>query len=215
LIQGGYFEPFLFYLKMRGLEQALMDMVAAPGLVECAFDHMLEFALEDFRRLLEASGGRIDITVPSDDLGSQTGPLFSPDCFRRFQKPRFARYIELARQAGVYVFYHTDGAARTFIPDLIEMGVDVLNPIQWRCPGMERRPLKADFGDNLVFHGGVDNQKTLPFGTPQDVRREVIECFETLGAGGGYICAPCHAMQAITPVENVLAMYEAIKEIRV
>ena len=205
-------EPFLFYQKMRGLEQAMMDLVLAPDLVECAFDHIFEFAMADLQRIIEAGGGQIDFCVPAEDLGSQTGPLVSLDCFRRFHRPRFARFIGLAKQAGLYTFYHTDGAARQFIPDLIDLGVNILNPIQWRCPGMEREGLKADFGDRLVFHGGIDNQHTLPFGTPQDVRDEVAECYRTLGAGGGYICAPCHNLQSNTPVENILAMYETVKE---
>ena len=212
-IRAGYIEPFLFYCYMRGMEQAMMDMVICPDMVECAFDRMFKFATKQFKRILEAADGQIDITVPAEDLGSQTGPLFSPEHFRRFHKPRFKKYIDLAKQAGVFAFYHTDGAARTFIPDLIGMGIDILNPIQWRCPGMERKGLKKDFGEQLTFHGGVDNQEILPFGTPQEVRDEVIRCFETLGIGGGYICAPCHNIQPNTPVKNILEMYETIWEV--
>jgi uroporphyrinogen decarboxylase len=116
--------------------------------------------------------------------------------------------ITLVHQAGGRVFFHTDGAVRSIIPDLVAVGIDVLNPIQWRCRGMDRRELKAAFGDRLVFHGGMDNQQTLPFGTVADVRREVQENVEILGAGGGYILAPCHNIQALTPPENVIAMYE-------
>jgi len=212
-IRAGYIEPFLFYSYMRGMEQAMMDMVENAELIECAFDYMFDFATRQFERILDATDGKVDITVPAEDLGSQIGPLFSLECFRRFHKGRFKKYMEFAHQAGVFVFYHTDGAARDFIPELIEIGVDILNPIQWRCPGMAREGLKKDFGEHLVFHGGVDNQQTLPFGRPQDVREEVIECFETLGAGGGYICAPCHNIQPNTPIENILEMYETIREI--
>jgi len=182
-------------------------------MIERAFDHIFAFATEQFIRILEQAKGRVDITVPSEDLGSQTGPLFSLETFRRLHKERFRKYIELARQAGVFVFFHTDGAAHNFIPELIEIGVQILNPIQWRCPGMEREALKRDFGERLVFHGGVDNQQVLPFGSVENVRAEVIKCFETLGLGGGYICAPCHNIQPNTPVENILAMYETIREI--
>lgn len=212
-IRAGYVEPFLVYSYMRGLEQAMIDMVANPELIECVFDRIFDFATKDFERILDMANGDIDITVPSEDLGSQTGPLFSLEHFRRFHKPRFKEYIELAHQAEVSVFYHSDGACRDFIPELIEIGIDILNPIQWRCPGMERTALKKDFGEYLVFHGGVDNQQTLPFGRLEDVRSEVVECFETLGAGGGYICAPCHNIQSNTPVENILQMYGTIKEI--
>jgi uroporphyrinogen decarboxylase len=214
VIRCGYVEPFLVYSQMRGLEQALMDLVTAPDLVECAFDHIFDFSTRCLERALDQVGeNMIDITVPSEDLGSQHGPLFSLACFRRFHKPRFQRYIDFARQAHMAIFYHTDGAARDFIPELVELGVDILNPIQYRCPGMDRATLKSDFGDKLVFHGAVENQEVLPFGTPRQVRREVVECFETLGRGGGYICAPCHNIQPGTPVENILAMYDTIQEI--
>ena len=212
-IRAGYVEPFMVYSFMRGLENAMMDTIESPALIECAFDHIFEFATRQFQRILEATKGGVDITVPSEDLGGQTGPLFAPDSFRMLHKERFRKYIDLAREADVLVFFHTDGAARVFLPELIEIGVQILNPIQWRCPGMEREALKRDFGERLIFHGGVDNQRVLPFGNVEDVRAEVIKCFETLGLGGGYICAPCHNIQPNTPVENTLAMYETIREI--
>ena len=118
-----------------------------------------------------------------------------------------ARMMDLAHQAGAYVFFHSDGAVRRILPDMITTGIDVLNPIQWRCDGMDRSGLKADFGDQIILHGAVDNQQTLPFGTVEDVRSEVIQNIEILGAGGGYILAPCHNIQAITPPENTIAMY--------
>jgi uroporphyrinogen decarboxylase len=119
------------------------------------------------------------------------------------------RVMELVHQAGAFVFHHNDGAVRKIIPDMIALGSDVLNPIQWRCRGMEREGLKRDFGDRLVFHGGVDNQQTLPFGTAAEVRREVADNIRILGKGGGYIIAPCHNIQAVSPAENVVALYEA------
>lgn len=212
-IRAGYVEPFLIYSTMRGLEQAMIDMVADTDLIECAFDHIFDFATEQFKRILDAADGEVHITVPSEDLGCQTGPLFSLDCFRKLHKERFRQYIDIARQAGVFTFFHSDGACRDFIPDLIEIGVDILNPIQWRCPGMDRKSLKDDFGRDLIFHGGVDNQQTLPFGTATDVRAEVIDCCDRLGRNGGYICAPCHNIQPNTPVENILEMYKTILEI--
>jgi uroporphyrinogen decarboxylase len=116
--------------------------------------------------------------------------------------------MDLAHEAGACVFHHTDGAARKILPDLIEAGIDVLNPIQWRCNGMEREGLNRDFGDKIVFHGGVDNQYTLAFGSVEEVRREVADDLRILGEGGGYILAPCHNIQAVSPPENIVAMYE-------
>jgi len=134
--------------------------------------------------------------------------MYSPEHCREFFFPGMKRMIDLTRQHGSYAFTHSDGSFREVIPDLIDMGVQVLNPIQWRCKGMDRDGLKRDFGDKLVFHGGVDNQHTLPFGTPEDVRQEVLDNYRILGAGGGYILAPCHNIQSVTPPENIAAMYE-------
>ena len=109
--------------------------------------------------------------------------------------------------------YHTDGAARLFLPDLIDrVGIEVLNPIQWRSSGMEREKLVADFGASIIFHGSIDNQQTLPFGTPDDVIDEVRQSV-AIYRGARWICAPCHNLQPVSPTENIVAMYEAIHEL--
>jgi len=118
------------------------------------------------------------------------------------------KIMKLVHDGGACVMTHSDGAVRKVIPELIEIGMDVLNPVQWRCKGMDREGLKRDFGNKIVFHGAMDNQQTMPFGSPQDVRHEVLDNLRILGKGGGYILAPCHNLQAVTPVENILAMYE-------
>jgi len=115
---------------------------------------------------------------------------------------------DLAHQAGAYVFFHSDGAISEVLPEMIALGIDVLNPIQWRCRGIELEGLKRDFGEKVVFHGGVDNQHTLAFGAVEEVRQEVRKNLEVLGAGGGYVLAPCHNIQAVSPPENVVALYE-------
>jgi uroporphyrinogen decarboxylase len=107
------------------------------------------------------------------------------------------------------VFHHDDGAIRPFLPELVDMGIDILNPVQHTCPGMEMKGLKRDFGARLCFHGGIDNQKVLPFGTPEEVRQEVRRAIDALASDGtGYILAPCHNLQAVSPVENIVAMYD-------
>jgi uroporphyrinogen decarboxylase len=116
--------------------------------------------------------------------------------------------IDLAHEAGAYAFFHSDGSIRAILPDMIAAGIDVLNPIQWRCQGMERPALQRDFGDQVIFHGGMDNQQTLPFGSVDDVRQEVIDNIAILGKGGGYILAPCHNLQVISPPENIVTLYE-------
>ena len=207
-VRGGGSEPFLRYCTLRGQEQAYMDLVLHPDIVHYCLDKLFDLAYQDTLRLFETIPGRVMITYIAEDLGSQEGLLFSPECMRTFLFPRMKRMMDLTRQHGSHVFTHTDGAVRPVIPDLIDLGVDVLNPIQWRCAGMDREALKRDFGPRLIFHGGMDNQHTLPFGSVADVRQEVLDNLRLLGAGGGYILAPCHNIQAITPPENIVALYE-------
>jgi uroporphyrinogen decarboxylase len=171
-------------------------------------DRLFDFCYDNTRRIYEQIPGQVTLSYIAEDFGGQETLLFSAAMIREFFIPRMKRMIELAHEAGVYAFFHSDGAIRSILPDMIAAGMDVLNPIQWRCKGMERHGLKHDFGDQVVFHGAVDNQQTLPFGTVAQVRQEVIENIEILGKGGGYILAPCHNIQVITPPENIVAMYE-------
>ncbi|MCX6377400.1 MAG: uroporphyrinogen-III decarboxylase-like protein, partial [Armatimonadetes bacterium] len=208
-IRGGGSEPFLLYKLLRGDEQAFVDLVENPEIVHYCLDKLFGLAYEATRRIFETIPGVVVITYVAEDLGGQTGLMYSPAQIREFLLPRMKRMMELTRQHGSHVFHHSDGAIRAILPDLIETGIEVLNPVQWRCVGMEREGLKCDFGDKLVFHGGVDNQYTLPFGTVDEVRQEVQDNLRILGAGGRYILAPCHNIQSVGPPENVVAMYEA------
>jgi uroporphyrinogen decarboxylase len=205
---GGGSEPFLVYKRLRGEAQAFVDLIEHPDIVHYCLDKLYGFAYENTRRIFEAIPGNVTCSYVAEDLGAQSGLMYSPAQIRELFLPWMRRMIGLVHDAGAYVFHHNDGAIRQILPDLVEAGIDVLNPVQWRCTGMEREGLKLDFGDRLVFHGGVDNQQTLPFGTPDDVRREVLDNLRILGAGGGYILAPCHNIQPVTPVANVLALYE-------
>jgi uroporphyrinogen decarboxylase len=151
----------------------------------------------------------VDIAQVTDDYGSQTGPLISLQTFQEFYKPHLRRFIDLCHEFGIKVFHHDDGAIRLFLPDLVAMGIDILNPVQHTCPGMEREGLKRDFGGRICFHGGIDNQKVLPFGTTEEVRQEVRRSIDALASDAtGYILAPCHNLQAVSPIENIVAMYE-------
>jgi uroporphyrinogen decarboxylase len=215
-IQGAGFEPFLLYCSLRGMEQAYLDLLENEDLAQCILGHIFDFFFELNRRIFQAGGGKVDLLYLAEDLGSQHGPLFSLEMYRRYLLPRQKAMADLARQYGVHVFYHTDGAARQFLPDLVEVvGIEILNPLQWRCPGMELPELVRDFGSRIAFHGGIDNQQTLPFGTPDDVRREVAWVAGIMRqARASWICAPCHNIQAVSPVANVLAMYEAAHQVR-
>jgi len=208
-VMCGYMAPVYIHNLLRGLEQSLVDLLAEPDFTHELLRRVCDFEYERHRRVFEAAGEFIDIAQVTDDLGSQNGPIFSLKTYREFYKPHHARFIKLCREFGIRVFHHDDGAMRTFLPDLVEMGIDILNPVQRTCPGMELAPLKRDFGARVCFHGGIENQKILPFGTPDDVRAEVRHCIDALaGDGTGYILAPCHNLQSLTPVENIIAMYD-------
>ena len=209
-LHAGCYEPFLLYGYLRGLEQAFVDLADSADLADGILGHIFDFYDEHHRRIFEAGRGRIDLTWVAEDLGAQTGPLMSLATYRRFLLPNQIRMADLARRYGVHVMYHTDGAARMFLPDLIDrVGIEVLNPIQWRCAGMERQRLVADFGRRIIFHGSIDNQQTLPFGAVDDLVREVRESLRIYRVAH-WICGPCHNLQPITPTENIVAMYETI-----
>jgi uroporphyrinogen decarboxylase len=211
-IHAGVYEPFLLYGYLRGLQTAMEDLALRPELAEAILGHIFDFYCEHHRRIFEAGGGRIDLSYVAEDLGSQTGPLVSLTMYRRFLLPNQVKMAELARRFGVHVMYHTDGAARVFLPDLIDrVGIEILNPIQWRCPGMERERLVADFGDRIIFHGSIDNQQTLPFGTAEDVAREVRESLD-IYRDARWICGPCHNLQPVTPTANIVTLYEIIHQ---
>jgi len=213
-IVGASYEPFYLYCRLRGMEQALQDLIAHPALVDAAMERIFYIHAGIVRLAMQAAGDLIDLICVAEDLGTQEALLISPACFRRFIKPWLARMIELAHSLGARVFFHSDGAIRPLIPELLDIGIDILNPVQWRCRGMDRRELAAEFGHRVIFHGAVDNQITLPFGTPEDVKREVRENLAIFSRGRGYIVAPCHNLQANTPTENILALYEAVAELR-
>lgn len=208
-VLAGLMAPFYYHNMLRGLEKSLMDPLLNPEYTHYLLDRLTVFFCEHHRKMFEACDGMIDITQVTDDFGTQHGPMISMNVFREFYKPRLKKMIDLAKEFGIKVFHHDDGAIRNFISDLIEIGIDILNPVQWSCPGMELKGLKKDFGNNLCFHGGVDNQNIIPFGTTGQVRKEVRHNIDNLISDHkGYILAPCHSIQPNTPVENIIAMYD-------
>lgn len=208
-VNGGTVMPFYDHNRLRGLEQSLLDPLVDPELTHAIMNRISDFFYDYFRRILETCEGLIDVVGVTDDLGSQTGPLISVDVYREFYAPHHQRFIDLCREFGVKVFHHDDGGIRPFIPILVEMGIDILNPIQWSCTDMDMKELKSEFGDRICFHGAMENQRILPFGTPEDVRAEVRHCIDSLASDGtGYILASCHNIQVNTPIENIIAMYD-------
>jgi uroporphyrinogen decarboxylase len=209
---GPWVSFFEIYCQMRGLEQALMDLVEAPELADAILDRIESIQTEMMLRFFKQAGKAVNLVFISDDMAGQKTLLMAPSHWKRYFEARLKRWCDLIHAHGLKVFYHTDGAARRLLGPILDCGVDVLNPIQHACPGMEMAELKRDFGDRVIFHGGVDNQFALPRGTAEDVRSEVRDCLRTLGAGReGFICSSCHNVQAGTPLENILAMIETVQ----
>jgi len=190
---GGIFEQALW---MRGFERFMMDMVSDEPFATALLDTLLELYIEFYAVYLEAVGPYVQIVAVGDDLGMQTGPLISPRLYRRLIKPRHRElYDFIHSRTEAKIMHHTYGSVFPFVQDLIDVGVDILNPIQTSARGMDPAALKREFGERLVFHGGIDVQQILPFATPERVREEVRHIVATLGQGGGYIFAPSHASQ--------------------
>ena len=202
---GNVFETSWY---MRGFEQMFMDMALNPELAHAIMGRVTDFYVEYFRRILSAAKGEVDLVFTADDIGGQNGLLMSLDMWERFIKPHHVRLNAVIHEHGARVIYHSDGAVMDAIPGLIDMGIDVLQALQFDAAGMDPAVMKASYGHRLCFEGGVSVQKTLPFGTPDQVREETARLISTLGRNGGYILGPSHAIQAGTPPENVFAMFE-------
>lgn len=196
---------------MRGLERWFMDMLENPKFCEALIDHTAQYWVDWLTGFLREVGDLLDVVMIGDDLAAQHGPLFSPKFYRSVVRPRQQRVIDtIKRHTEAKIWYHTCGDCTEYIPDLIEMGIDILNPVQISAPGMDPKMLKETYGKNLVFWGGgIDSQHVLPFATPQEVREEVGKNVEIFKPGGGYVFNNVHNIQAGVPPENILAMYEA------
>jgi len=197
---------FEMYWRLRGMENALLDIVTDPDLADEMFRRCADFALE----LSQAACAQfaLDWLWAGDDVASQLGMMMSPQTWRLLIKPHLARVAAVGKRQGLWVAYHCCGALKPVIPDLIEIGIDVLNPVQCTCPGMDPLDLKAEFGKQISFMGGVDTQGVLPSGTVEEVRRATARLIEGMTSdGGGYILAASHTIPPETPDDNIFAMY--------
>ncbi len=212
-VEVGYTALFYYHNLLRGLAQSLIDPLEQPEFTHFLIQKLSDFFSEYHRRCYEATRGLIDTTQVTDDWGSQHGLLSSKRVFNEFYREPMQRAIDLAKHYGIHVFHHDDGDMRTLLPTFVDMGIDILNPVQWRCGDWDLKAVKAQFGSRICFHSAVDNQETLPFGSPADVREQVRSLIQMLGADQtGFIIGPCHNLQPVTPVENILALYDAAKE---
>jgi uroporphyrinogen decarboxylase len=197
---------FEMYWRLRGLEQALVDIAARPAFAARMLERCAAFA----RRLSKEACRRfpLDWLWTGDDVAGQGSLILSPASWRELVKPALAGIFQVGKRVGLPVAYHCCGALAPIIPDLVEMGLDVLNPIQAGCPGMDPRELKSEFGEQLAFMGGLDTQGVLPFGSEAEVRRHTAELLQIMTAGGGgYILAASHTIPPETPDRNLFALY--------
>ena len=197
-----------------GFEDWLMSLVANTRFAEALLDRVVEIEVQMIENMLNAAGDAVDVVLCPDDLGMQNSLLISPRTYRQIVKPRHRRlFASIKRHTEAKLLLHSDGAIAPIIGDLIDIGVDAINPVQVSAAGMgDTRWLKKEFGDHVSFWGAIDTQNTLPFGGPEDVRQEVRRRIADLAPGGGYVLASVHTLQAEVPPENIRAMFEAARE---
>ncbi len=206
--------PFERAHAMQGLDRFMMNMVHHPDFAAALLRKITDVCKVLMGNFLRECGDLIDIIKIGDDLGTQSGLMISPKMYRRFLKPLHAEFIAFIKErTDAKVFFHTDGDVFDLIPDFIEIGVDILNPIQTSAGRMANlEELKRRYGQHLVFCGAIDTHRILPYGTPEEVRQEVRRVINILGPGGGYMVASVHTIMNDVPPENILAMVDAVEE---
>ena len=197
---------------LRGYGEWLMDLIERPAFAEALLDVAANFHIEVTTRALNEAAPFVDAVCFGDDIGTQQRPLVRPDLYRRTIKPRHRRMVDAVKRFGKPLIYHSCGAVYPFLADLVDLGIDALNPVQVSAAGMDTARLKREFGSRLTFWGGVDTQVVLSRGTVEDVRREVRRRIDDLSGDGGYVLAAVHNIQGEVPPENVVAMFEAALE---
>ncbi|OGJ89589.1 MAG: hypothetical protein A2487_15230 [Candidatus Raymondbacteria bacterium RifOxyC12_full_50_8] len=200
--------PFKIAWHVCGYEHFMMQMVLNPDFVHKLYDHL--YAFQEKKACIAAHAG-YDIIALVGDIAGQNGMFFSPEMFDQYDRPRFTHLINSVKaiRPDIKIFFHSDGDVEPAIPSLIQCGVDILNPVQSAC--MDPAKIKKMYGDRLTFHGAISVQDTVPFGSAKDVRNEVIKRIQTVGYNGGYIVSPENSIPFDAPLENILAIYDAVK----
>jgi uroporphyrinogen decarboxylase len=201
------------YAWTRGFEQFYIDLAVNHEFVAYMLDRLVEFKCAFWQRALAEVGDLVEVVLEADDMAGQHSLLFSPETYRKIIKPRHEKLFSfIKQQAPIRLFFHSCGAIRPLIGDLIDTGIDILNPVQISAAGMDPKELEQEFGRDLVFWGGgVDTQGVLGTGTPQEVKEDVRRNIEALAPDGGFVFAAVHDIQANVPPENIMAMWEAWK----
>ena len=206
---GGRWLPLLCRLfDLFGLEKTLVMLHTNPKVIEAATRQIEGFTLAFVGALLDATAELVDVFWYGDDFAGQTGMLISPEQWRRLFKPTYHKVFDLAKSYGLNTWFHSCGTFRPVLPDLIDIGMDVWETVQVHLPGNEPEALKREYGRDIAFYGAINSQRTLPFGSEEEVRAEVRARINVLGKGGGYICGPDHSILPDVPAENVLAMLD-------
>jgi uroporphyrinogen decarboxylase len=206
--------PFVHLSQfIRGFQDWYTDFILGTDVLEALFDAVLDITIRIAERELEAFGRDVDVVRCGDDLGGQNGLQVGREHYLRYIKPRHAKFFHRVRElTPAKLMFHSCGSIVDILPDLIETGVQIINPVQVTARGMDPAFLKREFGRDLVFWGGTDSQKTLPFGTAEEVRAMVARLIDTFGPGGGFVFSSCHNIQPDVPLENVLAMFAQARE---
>jgi len=213
-ILGGDWSPFWHdAIDLFGMEQLYLKMYSEPKVVDAALGYMVDYYAEVSRRIFDAAGDAIDIFFIGNDFGSMTGPLLGPDLFDRFMIPHLKRLVDLGHSYDLKVQLHCCGGFAPLIPAMIEIGLDALHAVQPCCEGMDLKTLKSEFGDKIVFNGAIDSHHVLIDGDPDTIRESTREVLQIMMSSGGYVAGASHdTILEETPVENVIAMFDAVRE---
>jgi len=208
---SGVFEQAWY---LRGFENFFLDLAANKKFAEKILDNVLEVLLHNYSIYFDNFGDNIDCVQFWGDVGSQNGPLIDPKMYKEIIRPREEKLIQFTKEnTNAKIGWHSCGSCQRFIPDFIDMGIDILNPIQINAKNMDPIELKRKYGNDIAFWGGIDSQELLPKKTPQEVRKEVRRIIEIFSLNGGYIFSGCHNIQNDVPPENIIAMFDEAKKI--
>jgi uroporphyrinogen decarboxylase len=211
-VRGPYWQPlFCRVCSLAGMETALIWMATESKLFEAMLDAVFERTYALCKEYIDQCGDHLDILCLGDDFASQRGMLFSPDLWRRYLKPRYAKLFELGRAANKFIWFHSCGDVTAVLPDLIDIGMDVWETVQLHTLPLSSEDLKREYGKHITFFGAVSTQ-CLPFSTAHEVSNQVNRCIDALGEGGGYICGPDHHIKPDVPAANTVALFETARQ---